>query len=82
MENFDEHNRFKLMSTKTSLSEKIQILETLDEQILSILKEEDKIAREIDKASGIKFSINDCIFAIDSVLNKKDTTEISTKALT
>ena len=78
MENFDEHNRFKLMSTKTSLSEKIQILETLDEQILSILKEEDKIAREIDKASGIKFSINDCIFAIDSVLNKKDTTEIST----
>ena len=78
MENFDEHNRFKLMSTKTSLSEKIQILQTLDEQILSILKEEDKIAREIDKASGIKFSINDSIFAIDSVLNKKDTTEIST----
>ena len=46
MENFDEHNRFKLMSTKTSLSEKLQILESLDEQILSILKEEDKIARE------------------------------------
>ena len=77
-ENFDKHNRFKLMSTKTSLSEKLQILESLDEQILSILKEEDKIAREIDKASDIKFSINDCIFAIDSVLNKKDTTEIST----
>ena len=79
MENFDEHNRFKLMSTKTSLSEKLQKLETLDEQILSTLEEEDEITCEIDEASDIKFSINECIFAIDSVLNRKDTTKISTK---
>ena len=78
MEDFDEHNRFKFMSTKASLSEKLQKLETLDEQILSTLEEEDEITCEIDKASDIKFSINECIFAIDSVLNKKDTTEIST----
>ena len=76
MKNFDEHNRFKLMSTRTSLGEKLQILETLDEQILSPLKEEDEITRKIDKTSDIKFSINECIFAIDLVLNKKDTTEI------
>ena len=42
------------------------------------LVEEEKITSEIDKASDIKFLINECIFAIDSVLNKKDTTEIST----
>ena len=66
------------MNTKTSLSKKLQKLETLDEQILSTLVEEDKITSEIDKASDIKFLINECIFAIDSVLNKKDTTEIST----
>ena len=78
MENFDEHNRFKLISTKTSLSEKLRKLETLDEQIPSTLEEEHEITRDIDKASDIKFSINKCIFAIDSVLNKKEITEIST----
>ena len=78
MENLNEHNRFKLMSAKTSLSEKLQILETLDEQILSTLKEEDEITRETDKASDTKFSINECIFAINSILNKKDTTKILT----
>ena len=78
MENLNEHNRFKLMSTKISLSEKRQMLETLDEQILSTLKEEDEVTCEIEKASDIKFSINECIFAIDSILNKKDTTKILT----
>ena len=68
MENFDEHNRFKLISTKTSLSEKLRKLETLDEQIPSTLEEEDEITRDIDKASDIKFSINKYIFAIDSEL--------------
>ena len=77
MENLNEHNRFKLMSTKAPLTEKLQILETLDEHILSTLKEEDEITRETDKASDIKLSINECIFAIDSILNKKDTTKIS-----
>ena len=77
IENFDEHNHFKLMGTKSSLSEKLQILETLNEQILSTLKEEDEIIREIDKVSDIKFSINECIFAVDSDSNKKGTTEIS-----
>ena len=66
------------MGTKTSLSDKLQILETLDEQILSTLKEEHEITREIYKAIDVKFSINECIFAINSVLNKNDTTKIST----
>ena len=78
LENFDEHDRFKLMGTKTSLSDKLQILETLNEQIFSTLKEEGEITREIYKAIDIKFSINECIFAINSVLNKNDTTKIST----
>ena len=56
MENFDEHNRFKLMSTKTSLSEKLLKLETLDEQILSTLEGDDKISREIDKANDINIT--------------------------
>ena len=56
MENFDEHNRFKLMSTKTSLSEKLLKLETLDEQILSTLEGDDKITREIDKANDINIT--------------------------
>ena len=77
MENFDEQNCFKLMSRKASLSEKLQKLETLDEQILSTLEKEDKIISEIDKASDIKFSINESIFAVNSVLNKKDTTKVS-----
>ena len=67
MENFNEHNPFKLKSTKTSLSEKLQTWETLDEQICSTLKEEDELTRDIGKAIDIKFSINECIFAIDSL---------------
>ena len=67
MENFNEHNPFKLMSAKTSLSEKLQTWETLDEQIRSTLKEEDEVTREIGKAIDIKFAINECIFAIDSL---------------
>ena len=78
MENFDEQNRCKLMSTKTSLSKKPQKLETLDEPVLSTLEKEDETTSKIDKASDIKSSINECIFAIDSVLNKKDTSKIST----
>ena len=78
MKNFDEHNRFKLISTKASLSEKLQVLEILDKQILSTLKEEDEITRKIDKTSNMKFLINECIFSIHSVLNKKHTTGIST----
>ena len=66
------------MSTKIFLSEKLQKLETIDEQIPNTLEKEDEITSEIDKASDIKFSINECILAIYSVLNKKDTTEIST----
>ena len=77
MENFDEQNCFKLMSTKASPSEKLQKLETLDEQIFSTLEKEDEIISEIDKANDIKFSINESIFAINSVLNKKDTTKVS-----
>ena len=66
------------MSTKIFLSEKLQKLETIDEQIPNTLEKEDEITSEIDKASDIKFSINECIFAIDCVLNKKATNEIST----
>ena len=81
MENLDEQNQFKLTNAKTSLSKKLQKLKTLDKQILSTLVQEDKITSEIDKASDIKFLINECIFAIDSVLNEKDTTEISTRPI-
>ena len=69
LEEPDEEN---LQSLQKSLSEKIETLSILDDEILETLEQETEINNEIDKSSKIRRDIQKTIFAVDKFFKNKD----------
>ena len=57
---FQEKDRIRLMSLQTSLSDKGHILDNLNQQILSLIEEEDEIGTDTDRASEADLTIKEC----------------------
>ena len=55
---FREENKFKLMGMQATISEKKDLLERLDQQILTLTEDEIEIETDIDRASEVKLIIN------------------------
>ena len=68
---FQEKDRIKLMSLQASLSDKIHLLQNLNQQILSLIEDEDKIGTDIDRSSEADLTIKECLFEIQAVLSKR-----------
>ena len=59
------------MSLQASLSDKGHLLDSLNQQILSLIENEDEIGTDIERASEVDLTI-ECLFEIQAVLLKKD----------
>ena len=73
---FNVRNSSRLHSYKQSLQDKCRVLDELNEEVLSLLTEDQQIGDEIIHASEIKDDIMEIIFEIDSRLNT-DTSQTS-----
>ena len=69
LDDYNEINNSRLLTYKTSLNEKCNVLDVLDEEILSLLTEDHAIEDEIIRAGEIKDDIRETIFEIDAKLN-------------
>ena len=69
---FEEKYRIRLMSLQASLSDKGHLLDNLNQQILSLIENEDEIGTAIGRASNVDLTIRECLFEIQAVLFKKD----------
>ena len=70
-------DRIKLETIKTSLTEKIEVLKTLDSVIVENIDDDELVAEEIEHASEFKDNIQLIIIQIDSklkIFNKQQTT--------
>ena len=72
MTDFEEKYRIRLMSLQASLSDKGHLLDNLNQQILSLIENEDEIGTAIGRASKVDLTIRECLFEIQAVLFKKD----------
>ena len=59
------------MSLQTSLSDKGYLLDNLNQQILSLIEDEDEIGTDIDSASEVDSTIEERLLEIQAVLLKK-----------
>ena len=59
------------MSLQASLSDKGHLLDSLKQQILSLIENEDEIGTDIERASEVDLTIKECLFEIQAVLLKK-----------
>ena len=59
MADFQEKDRIRPMSLEASLSDKGHLLDNLNQQILSLIKDEDEIGTDIDRASEVDLTIKD-----------------------
>ena len=69
---FQEKDRIKLMSLQASLSDKGHLLDNLNEQILSLIEDEDETGTDIDRAIEVDLTTKECLFEIQAVLLKND----------
>ena len=68
---FLEMNRIKLMSLQASLSDKGHLSDNCNQEILSLIGDEDETWTEIDKAGKVDLTIKECLFEIQAVLLKR-----------
>ena len=68
---FQEMNRIKLMSLQASLSDKGHLSDNCNQEILSLIGDEDETWTEIDKAGKVDLTIKECLFEIQAVLLKR-----------
>ena len=78
--NFNPDDVTALTQLKLTLTEKIETISRLDEQILELTEEEDAIEREIEESSEIKNEIHGGIAAIDCTLRQQSKTLTSPEA--
>ena len=69
---FQEKDRIRLMSLQASLSDKGHLLDNLNQEILSLIEDENELGTDIDRASKVDLTIKECLFEIQAVLSKKD----------
>ena len=76
---FQEKDRIKLMSLQASLSDKGHLLDNLNQQILSLIKDKDEIRTDIDRVNEVDLTIKKFLFKIQAVLLKKENNPSSSK---
>ena len=64
---FQQKDRIRLMSLQASLSDKGHLSDNLNQQILSLIEEEE-IETDIDRASEVELTIKEYLFEIQAVL--------------
>ena len=69
----DEPDELLLRSLQTTLTEKMERLKILDEEILETLTEEADILAEIERCSEIRRDMQKCVFSIDGFFKGKGT---------
>ena len=68
---FQEKDRIKLMSLQASLSDKGHLSDNCNQEILSLIEDEDETGTEIDRAGEVDLTIKECLFEIQAVLLKR-----------
>ena len=68
---FQEKDRIKLISLQTSLSDKGHLSDNCNQEILSLIEDEDETGTEIDRAGEVDLTIKECLFEIQAVLLKR-----------
>ena len=76
---FQEKYRIRLMSLQASLSDKGHVLDNLNQQILSLIENEDEIGTAIGRASQVDLTIKECLFEIQAVLFKNTLNNIASR---
>ena len=68
--NFTEESEGKLLTIKRALTEKLEVIETLDNEILNAVTEEEAIGEEIQSAGDFRLQMQEVITRIDLFLTK------------
>ena len=78
---FSDDRVDELRSRKVILSEKLNVLHNLDDDILGYLSDEDEVGNEVVRSSKIRGTMQDLIVRIDSKINRSDSRSSSPSRL-
>ena len=76
VEHYNEDHKTKLIAHKAILEAKLSVLDSLDNQILAKMEEEQEIEEDVIRSSKFKAEITEVIVRISELLNSKTTDRI------
>ncbi|CAB4021799.1 Hypothetical predicted protein [Paramuricea clavata] len=81
VQNYDGNQEKKLKQIRITLKERLDTLNTLDEEILELIEADEEISTEIEEAGKYRESAHEMIVNIDSVLEAKPINETMSRSM-